>query len=158
MHVTPPTRTLAQESIFTHLCARAYNVAKDAANLHEEGDIPSAVAQLTSAAFRDLILELSLARDAGHAPFRVLVHTATGTVVATDMFAIRSRAAFWSVRDKWSVLTEHMNLAGNRMWIPCGPRSRKQKQYGLHEEFRYFPAEIKTVDGLTALVKKEVTP
>lgn len=84
----------------------------------------------------------------GTAQFPVLVYE--GEVVATKVykFADTHRPDQWNapMQHKWRLPDELAAKLG-RKWIPTGSKSRVQKQLGLTEELRWFPAYAEITTG-----------
>ena len=89
-----------------------------------------------------------LLRDGGFAQFPVLCDAA-GNVIATRVYKFPDKYSFSGgyVR-RWRLPDELAAKAG-RKWIPVRDigESRIQKQLGLHEEDRWFPAYAKITTG-----------
>lgn len=77
----------------------------------------------------------------GVAPFPVLCD-AEGNVIATTIYTFQDKYAPWKKVGRWKLPDDLAEKAG-RKWIPTAGysgKSRIQKQLGLHQETRYFPA------------------
>ncbi len=90
---------------------------------------------------REYRAQAQILRQGGYDSFPVLVETKTGKVVATNVHFFPHPKFSWQNVRKWRVFDE--NIAAIRRWIPYGSTSRVQKQMGLREEMRYFPAWAK---------------
>lgn len=85
--------------------------------------------------------EVKLLEHGGCAAFPVLVFN--GEVIATKIyeFADTFRPDHWNapMQQKWRIPDELVSVIG-RKWVPVGGKSRVQKQLGLEEQTRWFPA------------------
>ena len=92
--------------------------------------------------------QASLLDNGGCATFPVLVYG--DEVVATKVYAFpnKHRPDYWNDPQdyKWRLPDELAEKLG-RKWIPVGERSKVQKQLGLHEEMRWFPAYVEITTG-----------
>lgn len=83
----------------------------------------------------------TLLENGGCAQFPVLVYE--GQVVADKIyeFADKFNPSIYTPAfvERWK-LPEDLAVKLGRKWIPTGSKSKVQKQLGLHEELRWFPA------------------
>lgn len=79
-------------------------------------------------------LQIEILKNGGHAQFLVLVDK-DDNVVSTEMVSFKNKYTF-SYDTFWKVDKDRYG----RRWIPIGRRSRIQKQLGLREDHRWFPA------------------
>jgi hypothetical protein len=79
-------------------------------------------------------------KNGGYAVFPVLVD-GDGNIVSTETRSFQNKYDY-SWDRKWLVPDSIADGLG-RKWIPTGKTSRIQKQLGLHEETRWFPAYAK---------------
>lgn len=84
--------------------------------------------------------KVEILRNGGYASFPVLVHIASGRVIADTTCTFSVKDMPWVHNTKWRVENEFLDLTGGKRWIPFGSRSRIQKQLGLRQEYRWFPA------------------
>lgn len=96
--------------------------------------------------------EAKLLANGGCARFPVLCD-ADGNVIATKVhkFHDKFRPDQWNapMKEMWRLPDELAEKHG-RKWVPCAGysgKSRIQKQLGLHEEDRWFPAHAKITTG-----------
>lgn len=85
--------------------------------------------------------QIEILKNGGHAEFRVLVD-GEGNVVADHVFRFANKQAPWLTDSRWRLADDLVEKLG-RKWVPTGDKSRIQKQLGLHEEKRWFPAYAK---------------
>jgi len=98
--------------------------------------------------------KIEVLRCGGYAQFWVLVHEATGTVIATESVTFSLRDQPWIKNTKWRVEDEHLHLTNGRKWIPVqrGDKpGRIAKSFGLVEDQRWFRAEAKIMGSGTGL-------
>lgn len=84
---------------------------------------------------------IRILKNGGCAPFRVLCD-AEGNVIATKEYVFANTFAGYGVTRSWKVDPAKYG----RKWVPVAGysgKSRVQKQLGLHEEERWFPAYAK---------------
>lgn len=88
--------------------------------------------------------KIEVLKNGGYAEFPVLCDE-DGNVVATKIY--RFNDGFGGVNRRWKVDNE---IYG-RTWIPVGAKSRIQYKLHLHEEKRWFKAEVKMLGSGTGL-------
>ena len=93
--------------------------------------------------------KIELLKNAGYAQFRVLCDE-QGEVIATKIYIFENRHAGYGVVERWKLPLDIAEKCG-RKWVPTGCKSRIQKQIGVHEEYRWFPAEAKIASRGTGL-------
>lgn len=88
--------------------------------------------------------QIRILENGGYARFRVLCD-AEGNVVSTTLrtFWIDDNATWKGTRRAW----DRGRDCEGRRWIPEGSKSRIQKQLGLHQEDRWFPASAEITTG-----------
>lgn len=85
--------------------------------------------------------KIALLRTANHSQFPVLCDI-DGNVIADRIHSfVHEHPRGWGVqvRESWRLSDTDAARYG-RKWVPVGSKSRVQKQIGLHEEDRWFPA------------------
>lgn len=92
--------------------------------------------------------EVELLRNGGHARFAVLCD-AEGNVVADRIYEFTNQFSH-GVDRKWRLPDDLADKLG-RKWVPVGSNSRIQKQLGLHQEDRWFPARAAIMGSGTGL-------
>jgi hypothetical protein len=88
--------------------------------------------------------KVAILKNGGYARFRVLCD-GDGNVVATKIYHFTNSYSF-APESKWR-LPDSLADGLGRKWIPTGDKSRVQKQLGLHEESRWFPAYAEITGG-----------
>jgi hypothetical protein len=88
-----------------------------------------------------------LLRHGGYARFPVLCD-ADGNVIAERIFTFPDRERPWISALRWRLPDDLAERAGRR-WVPVmrAKPSRVQRQLGLHEEDRWYPAFAKITTG-----------
>lgn len=92
---------------------------------------------------RRISRQIEVLKNGGCWTFDVLVHVATGEVIATKTysFAVPNLPSYMNVVNvKWRVEDKFLPLTNGKKWIPEGHKSRIQKQLGLKQEARWFKA------------------
>lgn len=92
--------------------------------------------------------QAEILRDGGHAAFPVLVD-AEGNVLCDRYLTFKNRYS-GGTDYKWRLDDEQAEKYGRR-WVPFGCNSRVQKQLGLRQERRFFPARAKIMGSGTGL-------
>jgi hypothetical protein len=82
-------------------------------------------------------MQKQILKNGGYARFLVLCDE-DGNVVADREYRFKNPYTY-GVDCKWR-LPDDLAEEKGRKWIPVGANSRVQKQLGLHEESRWFPA------------------
>lgn len=91
---------------------------------------------------------IQILKQGGCATFPVLCD-AEGNVIATKIWVFENTFAGYGYTKSWKVDA----VKYGRKWVPVSGysgKSRVQKQLGLHEEFRWFPAYAKITTPLGA--------
>lgn len=102
--------------------------------------------------------QAEILESGGVARFDVLV-AADGTVVSDCLRTFQNQFSFRDER-KWQVREDCLHLTGGRRWIPYGRTSRVQKQLGLSQSDRFFPARAVisgSGTGLSGCASAQVT-
>lgn len=94
-------------------------------------------------------LQAEILRHGGVAAFVVLIDAETNEVVATDPYRFKNQYT-GGVDRKWKLPPEVEARKGRR-WVPYGRKSRVQKQLGLFEDTRWFPARAEICGSGTGL-------
>lgn len=92
--------------------------------------------------------KIDILKNGGYARFPVLCDEA-GNVVADRLYTFPNQFASWRTVQKWKLPNELAERHGRR-WVPRASyrgKSRIQKQLGLHEDERWFPAFAKITTG-----------
>lgn len=91
--------------------------------------------------------QIRILENGGCAEFTVLC-SGDSEVVTTRFrfFPVHLAQPWLGVKKVWDLGTELGEKIGRR-WIPTGKNSRIQKQFGFHEEQRWFPAEAAITTG-----------
>lgn len=87
--------------------------------------------------------------NGGCARFDVLC-AADGTVISDCIRTFQNQFSFRDER-KWQVREDCLHLTNGRRWIPFGRNSRVQKQLGLSQSDRWFPARAAIAGSGTGL-------
>lgn len=82
--------------------------------------------------------EIQILKQGGCATFPVLCDS-EGNVIATKIYTFPDQYRGHGFVDRWKI----DEAKYGKKWIPTGEKSRVQKQLGLHEEYRWFPAYAK---------------
>jgi hypothetical protein len=149
MLTTAPAPTAAQLAKIAELEARATRAVEAERESFDRCDTDGFLSQWSHSMTRDLAqANARILENGGHAPFPVLCD-ASGEVLATVVFTFENpHPRGWGIqcRDMWR-LGDALAEKHGRKWVPCGSGSRVQKQLGLHEETRWFPAFAKLTVG-----------
>jgi hypothetical protein len=96
--------------------------------------------------------KVAILKNGGYATFPVLVHKESGEIISLKTYTFPNKQAPWTSNTVWRVDDKYRHLTMGRIWIPFGRKSRVQKQLGLTEENRWFPAyaKIGVPDGAKA--------
>lgn len=96
--------------------------------------------------------QIEILRNGGYAEFPVLVD-ADDNVVADKIYSFPNKFRGYGNVERWR-LPDDLAAKVGRRWIPTAGysgKSRIQKQLGLHESTRWFPAEAKICGNGTGL-------
>jgi hypothetical protein len=138
-----PTPTPAQLERIAKLEADAKACNQRAEESFQRSDTDGFLSQWASNITADLHRhEADILRNGGHAQFPVLCNAA-GDVLCTKVYTFANPAGDWLPYNKRWRLPDDVAQVLGRKWIPVGEKSRVQKQLGLHEEDRWFPAYAK---------------
>jgi hypothetical protein len=148
-----PAPTPAQLAEIEELEASARCNIQSAADSFDRCDTDGFLSQWADGITADLKRhQADLLRDGGYAQFPVLCD-ADGNVVADRIYTFTNQFADWTTVERWKLPAE-LEAKHSRRWVPVAGysgKSRVQKQIGLHEESRWFPAYAKITGSGTGL-------
>jgi hypothetical protein len=154
---SPPAPSPDQLAQIEALLAQSAAQDRARAESFERCDIDGFVSQWAHGINADKArMEVQILRNGGYAQFWVLLD-ADDNVIADRMHWFQNQYSFaW--QGKWRLGDDDAAKYGRR-WVPVGDNSRVQKQLGLREEKRWFPAFAKIVaegNGLSGAASARV--
>lgn len=145
MHKQPPAPTQAQLDKIALLRAQAALARTRAEESFQRCDTDGFLSQWASTigAQQD-DASIRILENGGCAAFPVLCD-AEGNVIADKVYTFQNpHPRGWGFQMSYSFrLSPEDEARYGRRWVPAGSKSRVQKQLGLHEETRWFPAYAK---------------
>lgn len=143
-----PAATAEQLAEAVRLKAAAADARHRSAESFRNSDTDGFLSQWSSdISARKYDVQAGILEDGGCSQFSVLCDS-KGNVVTTKYryFNVDDYRPWLGTKKVWDIGTVMAEQLGRR-WIPSGERSRIQKQFGFHEERRWFPAEAAVTTG-----------
>lgn len=141
----PPAPTSDQLTEIAKLEAEARKCHQDAEDSFQRCDTDGFLSQWAAGISARLYeTKAQILRTGGYSQFRVLCN-ADGEVIADRIYIFINQFAGYGTVTRWR-LPDDLAAKYGRRWVPTAGysgKSRVQKQLGLHEEQRWFPAYAK---------------